>query len=84
MQLTLPLTDIQTNPTLVVRRAADSHQPVVLTQAGEGVAVIQALEDYQRTEANIEFMRTIIQGLADIEAGREVSLAEARVRLGLN
>lgn len=29
------------------------------------------------------FMRAVVQGLADIEAGRSVSLAEARTRLGL-
>jgi len=84
MPFTLPLSDIQTDPARVIRRAADSHQAVVLTQAGEGVAVLQTLDDYRRTEAHIEFMRAIIQGLADIEAGHEVSLAEARARLGLH
>ena len=29
------------------------------------------------------FMRAVVQGLADIEAGRSVSLAEAKKRLGL-
>lgn len=28
------------------------------------------------------FMRAVVQGLADIEAGRSVSLAEAKQRLG--
>ncbi len=84
MQLTVPLSDIQANPAQVIRRAADSHLAVVLMQAGEAVAVLQTLEDYQRSEANVEFMRAIIQGLADIESGHEVSLAEARARLDLN
>lgn len=42
--------------------------------------VLQAWEDYRRTEASIEFMRAVIQELADIEAGHEVSLAETRAR----
>ena len=29
------------------------------------------------------FMRAVVQGLTDIEAGRSVSLAEAKKRLGL-
>jgi hypothetical protein len=29
------------------------------------------------------FMRAVVQGLADLEAGRSVGLAEARKRLGL-
>ena len=28
-------------------------------------------------------MRAVVEGLADLEAGREVSLVEARKRLGL-
>ena len=28
-------------------------------------------------------MRAVVAGLADLEAGREVSLADAKVRLGL-
>lgn len=84
MQLTLPLADIQADPACVIQRAADSHQPIVLTETGQGVAVVQALEDYERNEADRAFMRAIIQGLADIETGHEVSLAEARARLGLH
>lgn len=30
------------------------------------------------------FMRAVVQGLADMEAGRSVSLAEAKKRLGLS
>nr|WP_197703226.1 hypothetical protein [Sulfurifustis variabilis] len=30
------------------------------------------------------FMRAVVQGLADLEAGRSVSLAEAKKRLGLS
>ena len=31
-----------------------------------------------------DFMRAVVQGLADMEAGRSVSLAEAKKRLGLS
>ncbi|ESQ12647.1 MAG: hypothetical protein N838_03190 [Thiohalocapsa sp. PB-PSB1] len=30
------------------------------------------------------FMRAVVAGLADLDAGREVSLAEAKFRLGLS
>lgn len=30
-----------------------------------------------------EFLRAVVQGLADMEAGRSVSIAEAKKRLGL-
>jgi len=47
------------------------------------VAVVQSVADYEKTEEERAFMRAVVEGLADLEAGREVSLAAARKRLGL-
>lgn len=82
MPLTLSFNELSPVPARVIRRAVEDHQPVILDQAGEAIAVVQAMEEYQRKEADREFMRAIIQGLMDMETGREVSLAEARARLG--
>ncbi len=38
----------------------------------------------EETEEERAFMRAVAAGLADLEAGREVSLDDARTRLGLN
>lgn len=79
----IPLTDLKVNPGRVVKHATDAHRPVLLTSRGRGVAVVQAVTDYEAAEEERAFMRAVVAGLADIEAGREVSLAEARSRLGL-
>lgn len=79
----VPLTDLKVNPGRVVKHATDAHRPVLLTSRGRGVAVIQSVTDYEQTEEERAFMRAVITGLADFEAGREVSLAEAKARLGL-
>jgi len=56
---------------------------VLLTSRGRGVAVVQSVGDYEKAEEERHFMRAVVAGLADLEAGREVSLDEARARLGL-
>ena len=79
----VPLTDLKTNPGRVVRHAAESRRPVLLTRRGRGIAVMQSVADYEAAEEERAFMRAVVEGLADLEMGREVSLREAKVRLGL-
>ena len=78
------LTDLKVDPGRVVKQAVDAHRPVFLTSRGRSVAVVQSVTDYERAEEERVFMRAVVTGLADLEAGREVSLAYARARLGLN
>ena len=79
----IPLTDLKINPGRVVKHVADAHRPVLITSRGRGVAVVQSVADFEQKEEDRAFMRAVVEGLADLEAGREVSLAEARKRLGL-
>jgi prevent-host-death family protein len=79
----VPLTDLKVNPGRVVKHAAEAHRPVLLTRRGRGVAVVQSVSDYEDAEEERAFMRAVVTGLADFEAGREVSLADAKARLGL-
>ena len=79
----VPLTELKVNPGRVVKHATEVHRPVLLTSRGRGVAVVQSVADYETAEEERAFMRAVVAGLADLEAGREVSLDEARVRLGL-
>ena len=55
---------------------------MLLTSRGRGVAVVQSVEDYEMAENERRFMRAVVAGLADLEAGCELSLAEVKARLG--
>ena len=79
----VPMTDLKTNPGRVVRHAAESHRPVLLTRRGRGIAVVQSVADYEAAEEERAFMRAVVEGLADLETGRDISLLEAKTRLGL-
>jgi prevent-host-death family protein len=79
----VPLGDMKVNPGKIVRRVDETGRPVLLTSHGRGVAVVQALDEYEAAQEEREFMRSVVAGLADIEAGRVLSLDEVARSLGL-
>ena len=79
----VPLSDLKTNPGRVVKHVARSRRPVLVTSRGRGIAVMQSLVDFEAAEEERAFMRAVVEGLSDLEAGREVSLREVKARLGL-
>ena len=79
----VPLTDLKANPGRVVRQVAESRRPVLLTSRGRGVAVVQSVAEFEAAEESRAFMRAVVEGLSDVEEGRELSLGEVKARLGL-
>lgn len=79
----VPLTDLKVNPGRVVKHASEAHRPVLLTSRGRGVAVMQSVSDYEQAAEERAFMRAVVAGLADLDAGRVISLAQAKARFGL-
>lgn len=79
----VPLSDLKVNPGKVVNHAKQSQRPVLLTSRGRGVAVVQGLEDYEKTQEELRFMKAVIAGLDDVKAGRTYSIEEAKKQLGL-
>lgn len=78
----IPLTDLKVNPGKVVSRVNETHRPVLLTSRGRGVAVVQGLNDYEKTAEELRFVKAVAQGLADIREGNTVTLTEAKKILG--
>jgi prevent-host-death family protein len=70
------------NPGKVVSRVNDTHRPVLLTSRGRGVAVVQCLDDYEKSADELRFVKAVARGLADIREGNTVTLAEAKKILG--
>lgn len=79
----IPLSDLKINPGKVVGRAQDTHRPILLTSRGRGIAVVQGLEDYERTAEELRFVKAVAQGLMDVREGNTVSLEAAKKTLGI-
>lgn len=79
----VPLTDLKTNPGKVVQQVTQAHRPALLTNRGRSVAVVQSIDDFEAAEEEKAFMRAVVAGLNDLDSGKEVSLEEAKARLGI-
>ena len=78
----VPLGDMKVNPGKVVRRVDETRRPVLLTSHGRGVAVVQSLSQFEAAQEERDFMRAVVIGLADIDAGRVVPLSDVKRELG--
>jgi prevent-host-death family protein len=79
----IPLSDVKMNPGKIVKQVAKEHRPALLTSRGRGVAVMQSVTDFESDAEERQFMRAVVQGMLDLEEGRELSLAEVKKRLNL-
>lgn len=79
----IPLSDLKINPGRVVNQAKETHRPILLTSRGRGVAVVQDLDEYEKNQEELAFVKAIAQGLMDIKEGNILSLAEAKKCLGI-
>jgi prevent-host-death family protein len=80
----VPISDLKVNPGRIVNQVDKTCRPVLLTSRGRGVAIVQSLKDYEAKEEAQAFLRSVVQGLMDLEEGREISLADVKKRLGLS
>lgn len=76
-----PAADLRVKAEDLLRQVQKTRRPIVLTQEGKGTAVLVDVESYQSLLEDLELLRDVHRGLADIEAGRVVSHEEARARL---
>ena len=72
----VPITDLRQDASGVIKRAAASRQPVFITQRGRAAAVVVSAQAYERTQHELEILRLLARGEAEIEAGGGYTLAE--------
>ena len=64
-----------------LRHAAESGQPVVITQNGKPAGVLVSPSEYDRLTERQRFLESVALGLADAEAGRTMNTKELLRRL---
>ena len=79
----VPLSDLKVNPGKVVKHSNDTHRPILLTSRGRGVAVVQSLDEYEKTEEELAFVKAVAQGLMEAKEGSSIDLSDAKKKLGL-
>ncbi len=67
----IPMRDLK-NTVEVERRCAEENGPVYVTKNGYGRLVVMDIEYYERTMKKMYEAKALIDGIADIDAGRVV------------
>jgi prevent-host-death family protein len=86
----LPLADVKNRLSEVVDRVTRQHDRVTITRNGRPVAVLVSPDDLEALEETLSILsdrrelRALGRGLADLDAGRTVSLKNLKADLGLD
>ena len=67
----IPMRDLK-NTVEVERRCAEENGPVYVTKNGYGRLVVMDIDYYERTMRKMYEAQTLLEGLADVKAGRMV------------
>ncbi|MDA3936627.1 MAG: type II toxin-antitoxin system Phd/YefM family antitoxin [Actinomycetota bacterium] len=77
----VPISELRQDASAIVKRASATGDPVFITQHGRASAVLVSSGAYERTQRELEILRILAQGEADIGAGvgfdMDVVMAEA-------
>jgi len=76
-----PVSDFRANTAAILQQVRDSGRPVVLTQRGRGAAVLVDVAVFQSLVDELDELREVHSGLADVAAGRVTGNEDARQKL---
>jgi prevent-host-death family protein len=65
----IPVTDLRQDAAAVLKKLKDAAGPLVITQRGRAIAVIQSIDAYEKAEHERELLRLLAVGEKDIAAG---------------
>ena len=72
------VSDFGANSAAILSRIRETKRPVALRHEGRDVAVVVDIESYRSLLEEIDLLRDIQIGLADLEAGRVIPHEEVR------
>ncbi len=78
----ISLKNLKNEPEKVLKHIQKNHKPLLLTNEGQELAVLQSIDDYEDDEEEKKFMKAIAKGLLDVKEGRKLDIE--KVKPGLN
>lgn len=70
----VPISELRQDASAIVKRASSTGDPVFITQHGRASAVLVSAGTYERTQRELEILRILAQGEADIGTGAGIDL----------
>ncbi len=66
----IPMTDLRQDAAAVFKKVQESADPLVVTQRGRAIAIIQSIDTYEKSERERELLRLLAMGEKEIAAGQ--------------
>lgn len=76
-----PISDFRANTSAMLEQVHESGRPLVLTRRGRSAAVVLDIAAYRDMLDELEELRDVQRGLADVEAGRVVDHDDVEARI---
>ena len=71
----IPVTDLRQDAASVLKKLQGSPDPLIITQRGRAIAVIQSVDAYEKSEHERELLRLLAVGEKEIAEGKGHTLA---------
>ena len=71
----IPVTDLRQDAASILKKLQDSADPLVVTQRGRAIAVIQSIDAYEKSEHERELLQLLAVGEKEIAEGEGHTLA---------
>lgn len=77
----VPVSDFKAKAADLLRRVAETGQPLVITQNGKAAGVLLSPAEFDRLSEQARFIAAVEEGLADADAGRLRDHADVTARM---
>lgn len=76
-----PVTALKTKSARLIRKARQSRRPIVITQSGKPVAVLQDVESFEQTRKALLLLKFLARGSRELEKGKGIPHVEVERRI---
>lgn len=66
------VTEFRANTSEILEKLKKNRRTIILTQHGRPAAVLESVEEYQRKQEEIRFMKGLVAGLQELESDKVV------------
>jgi len=67
-----PITEFRANTSEILDELKKNRRTIILTQHGRPAAILESVEEYQRKQEELLFLKGLVAGLRDINSGQVV------------
>lgn len=67
-----PVTEFRANTSEIIENLKRTRRTIILTQHGRPAAVLESVEEYQRKQEELRFLKGLVAGMRDLDSGKSV------------